>query len=101
MLLAVPPNGDRLLPLGIPDRGILSPLICCWVVQVTSDLLSFWSSQYTAVKKEMKGRYPKHYWPDDPSVAEPTKMTKKQMQQQEQQHQPQPQQQRVTSKAKR
>jgi hypothetical protein len=34
---------------------------------------------HTQVKKEQKGKYPKHYWPDDPSQAEPTKLTKKQM----------------------
>ncbi|MDB6050521.1 MAG: hrpB [Pseudomonas sp.] len=41
-------------------------------VQVTQDLASFWSTTYTEVKKDLKGRYPKHYWPDDPLVAEPT-----------------------------
>nr|MBI1229746.1 ATP-dependent helicase HrpB [Cytophagales bacterium] len=38
-------------------------------VQVTSDLRSFWSSTYHEVKKELKRRYPKHYWPEDPFVA--------------------------------
>jgi ATP-dependent helicase HrpB len=41
-------------------------------VQVTSDLASFWRSAYFEVKKDLKGRYPKHYWPDDPLVAMPT-----------------------------
>ncbi|MBR2887989.1 MAG: ATP-dependent helicase HrpB, partial [Bacteroidales bacterium] len=35
-------------------------------VQITSDLKSFWNSAYYEVKKELKSRYPKHVWPDDP-----------------------------------
>ena len=46
-------------------------------VQVTQDLASFWRTSYQEVKKELKGRYPKHYWPDNPLQAEPTKRTKK------------------------
>ncbi|WP_019411955.1 ATP-dependent helicase HrpB [Pseudomonas psychrophila] len=41
-------------------------------VQVTQDLANFWRSTYAEVKKDLKGRYPKHYWPDDPLVAEAT-----------------------------
>ncbi|KJH74115.1 ATP-dependent helicase HrpB [Pseudomonas sp. ES3-33] len=41
-------------------------------VQVTQDLANFWRSTYVEVKKDLKGRYPKHYWPDDPLVAEAT-----------------------------
>ncbi|HEX9938334.1 MAG TPA: ATP-dependent helicase HrpB, partial [Longimicrobium sp.] len=41
-------------------------------VQVTRDLASFWRTGYFDVKKDLKGRYPKHYWPDDPLVAEAT-----------------------------
>ncbi len=41
-------------------------------IQVTQDLKGFWQRTYTEVKKELKGRYPKHYWPDDPFTAQPT-----------------------------
>ncbi len=39
-------------------------------VQITSDLNSFWNDTYFEVRKELKRRYPKHYWPDDPWTAE-------------------------------
>ena len=45
-------------------------------VQVTQDLANFWRSTYAEVKKDLKGRYPKHYWPDDPLVAEATARVK-------------------------
>lgn len=41
-------------------------------VQITKDLTSFWKNTYSAVKKDLMGRYPKHYWPDDPLQALPT-----------------------------
>jgi ATP-dependent helicase HrpB len=46
-------------------------------VQVTQDLKSFWKNGYPEVKKELKGRYPKHFWPDDPLQAPPTRGIKK------------------------
>jgi len=42
-------------------------------VQITRDLLSFWNRGYHEVKKDLKGRYPKHYWPDDPHTAQATR----------------------------
>ena len=42
-------------------------------VQITRDLISFWNRGYHEVKKDLKGRYPKHYWPEDPYTAQPTR----------------------------
>ncbi len=41
-------------------------------IQITSDLPAFWHGSWELVKKEMKGRYPKHYWPDNPAETDPT-----------------------------
>ncbi len=46
-------------------------------IQVTTDLVTFWNNSYAAVKKDMKGRYPKHDWPDDPLSATPTAFAKR------------------------
>ena len=45
-------------------------------VQVTQDLAGFWARSYHEVKKDLKGRYPKHYWPDDPLQAQATARAK-------------------------
>ena len=46
-------------------------------IQITQDLAAFWQGSYHEVKKDMKGRYPKHHWPDNPLEAEATKRTKR------------------------
>jgi len=46
-------------------------------LQITADLAAFWQGSYREVQKEMKGRYPKHPWPDNPAQALPTRRTKK------------------------
>ena len=48
-------------------------------IQVTADLRSFWNGAYKEVCKELKGRYPRHPWPDDPWEAQATRQVKKRM----------------------
>ncbi len=42
-------------------------------MQITRDLAGFWRGSYAEVRKEMRGRYPRHYWPENPLEAEPTR----------------------------
>jgi ATP-dependent helicase HrpB len=45
-------------------------------LQITKDLASFWKNAYVEVRKDMRGRYPRHYWPENPLEAEPTRRAK-------------------------
>jgi len=67
-----PAIADGRLPLTL---HLLSP--ARRPIQVTQDLVSFWANTYAEVKKELKGRYPKHPWPDDPLTAVATAKTKR------------------------
>jgi ATP-dependent helicase HrpB len=67
-LNSTPAVADGNLPLVLK---LLSP--AGRPVQITKDLVSFWNRGYHDVKKELKGRYPKHYWPDDPYTAQATR----------------------------
>ncbi|HLX11760.1 MAG TPA: ATP-dependent helicase C-terminal domain-containing protein, partial [Bacteroidota bacterium] len=48
-------------------------------IAVTQDLPSFWKNGYFDARKDMRGKYPKHYWPENPLEAEPTRRVKKRM----------------------
>ena len=48
-------------------------------LQLTAELAAFWQGSYRDIQKEMKGRYPKHFWPEDPANAKATLKTKKNM----------------------
>lgn len=61
---ATPTVADGRVPLQI---HLLSP--ANRPIQVTTDLAGFWQSSYAEVRKEMRGRYPKHAWPEDPQSA--------------------------------
>jgi len=62
-----PAVGPKRLPLRVT---LLSP--AGRPVQVTTDLPGFWATSYADVRKDMRGQYPRHPWPEDPTVAEPT-----------------------------
>ena len=53
---------------------LLSP--AARVAQIVSDLPNFWAGSWTEVSKELKSRYPKHYWPEDPANAKPIRLKK-------------------------
>lgn len=63
----VPPLASGKVPVSI---HLLSP--ARRPAQITQDLAGFWKNSYAAVKKDLKGQYPRHFWPDDPMEAEPT-----------------------------
>ncbi|MEL7215585.1 MAG: ATP-dependent helicase HrpB, partial [Pseudomonadota bacterium] len=65
---AHPTIGPNRVPLRL---DLLSP--AQRVVQTTSDLPGFWASSYADVRKDMRGRYPRHPWPEDPLTAPPTR----------------------------
>jgi ATP-dependent helicase HrpB len=48
-------------------------------LQTTDNLIGFWQGSYKQIQKEMKGRYPRHFWPDDPANAPATATIKKRM----------------------
>lgn len=73
-LTATPHVAEGKIPVTIE---ILSP--ARRPIQTTQDLAGFWSGSYREVQKEMKGRYPRHFWPDDPANAQATTKTKKKM----------------------
>jgi ATP-dependent helicase HrpB len=70
-LLETPRVGGGRVPLTLQ---LLSP--AQRPVQVTRDLASFWREAYFDVRKDLRGRYPKHHWPDDPLTAQPTRRTR-------------------------
>ena len=71
-LSVTPSVGEGRVPLTL---HLLSP--AQRPVQVTRDLAGFWANSYFDVRKDLRGRYPKHHWPEDPASAVPTRRTKR------------------------
>jgi ATP-dependent helicase HrpB len=69
---ATPRIGGGAVPL---TMHLLSP--AHRPMQVTRDLASFWATGYFDVRKDLRGRYPKHHWPDDPLTAPPARGAKR------------------------
>ena len=70
-LAETPRVGDGRVPLTLQ---LLSP--AQRPVQVTRDLAGFWRTSYFDVRRDLRGRYPRHHWPEDPMEAEPTRRVK-------------------------
>ncbi len=79
--LTITPNVGAIVGLSEQNQGV--PLLLELLspaqrpIQVTQDLVKFWSGSYQAVQKDMKSRYPRHYWPDDPVNAKATNKMKR------------------------
>jgi len=77
-------NNSRLLAVGFAESPKIAGIPLCLSllspagreVARTSDLASFWRGAYVAVRKDLRGRYPKHPWPEDPMAAQPTSRRK-------------------------